>query len=223
MPRKFTVRDFKFNSYYHIYNCGANNYPIFHDDQDFETFLGYLSGYLTPPPSRDDLKITVEFQGKKITGVPRQPNNYYGDLKLLAYCLTPDDFHLLMYQDPDHVVAKFMQSVNTRYSMYFNKRHGRTGSPFQGKYKAMHVENEADLMLLAKYIHKKSWRDDGRSRSSYPDYLGQVKTDWLEASDILEMYHHTHPETSAHDFVKQFTEDDRIDAAHELGDLTLDH
>lgn len=220
MPRKHTVRDFQPNSTYHIYNQGANNYAIFQDEQDFGQFLQYLEDYLTPPPDKESLKITVEFKGKKLTGVPRQPNNYFGDLQLRGYCLTPLDFHLILYQDPDHSIAKFMQSLTTRYSMYFNKRHGRTGSPFRSKYKAIQIENEADLLHLSRYIHRKSWH--GETRSSYPDYLDQTQTDWLDTQFISEFFVSTETPVKPAEYLKQFTEDDRLDSIQELGELRLD-
>lgn len=221
MPRKHTVRDFQPNSAYHIYNIGANDYPIFHDQDDFDVFLGYLENYLSPPPKKEDVTVTVEFQGKKLTGVPRQPNNYYGQLKLWCYCLTPLDFHLVLYQDPDHVIAKFMQSITTRYSMYFNKRHNRSGSPFRGKYKAIKLDNLADLMHLSRYLHRKSWQD--QARSSYPDYLDQTQTSWLETAYIRDFFVTEKQPPHPTDLLKQFTEDDRLDSAAELGEIRLDY
>lgn len=217
MPRKHTVRAYNPDSIYHIYNCGANNYPIFHDQQDVETFFTYLASYLTPPPNKEDLKITVEFNGKTLTGIPRQPNNYFQDLKLLLFCLTPMDFHLVLYQQSSHVIAKFMQSLNTRYSMYFNRRHNRSGSPFVGKYKAIEVANQADLLPLTHYLHRKSWQDG--ARSSQQEYLGQTEANWLAKDMVLDFF--TGFDKPASQLVGEFVADDRLDSKTHLGDLTL--
>lgn len=217
MPRKHTVRSFAPNTVYHIFNTCANDFAIFQDDEDFNQFQQYLSDYLLPPLEKDELKVTVEFQGKQLTGVPRQPNNYANLSKLYTYCLTPADFHLVLYQTEENTIAKFMQSLTTRFSMYFNKRHHRSGSPFRGKYKAIEIENPADLMLLSRYLHRKGWSD--RSRSSYPDYLGHTQTPWVDKQFILEFFQGEN--LNAPDLLKNFTEDERVNDI-DLGEMTLE-
>lgn len=218
MPRKHTVRDYSPNSIYHIYNCGANQFPIFQDEQDIETFVTYLGSYLTAPPNKEDLKVTVEFNGKTLTGVPRQPNNYYQELKLLLFCLTPMEFHLVLHQEPSQSIAKFMQSLNTRYSMYFNRRHGRSGSPFVGKYKSLEVSNQADLLPLMHYLHRKSWQDG--ARSSHPEYLGQTNANWLNKQELLDFFA-SDSKNSPEEMIGEFVAEVRLDSADMLGELVL--
>ena len=48
----------------------------------------------------------------------------------------PNHFHLLIKQIDERSMSRFMQSAITRYVLYFNWKHGRVGSLFQGPYKA---------------------------------------------------------------------------------------
>lgn len=218
MPRKHTVRNYNPDSIYHVYNSGANNFPIFQDEQDIETFVTYLASYLTPPPNKEDLKITVEFNGKTLTGVPRQPNNYFQELKLYLFCMTPMEFHLVLYQEPSQSIAKFMQSLNTRYSMYFNRRHGRSGSPFVGKYKAIEITNQADLLPLMHYLHRKSWQPG--ARSSHQEYLDQTQANWLHKDFVSEFFVNDNTQTIP-ELIGNYVQDERLNSYELLGDQAL--
>lgn len=222
MPRKHTVRNFKPDKIYHLHNHGANNYPIFHDDRDFSTFLGYLEDYLSPPPDKDSLKVTVEFNGKSITGVPRQPNNYYGEIQLLAFGLNRDEFHLVMHQRQVHSIPKFMQSLNTRYSMYFNKRHQRTGSPFVGKYKAIEIDL-VDAWLLSGFIHRKMNHQTPADeiRSSYQDHLGETTYNWLKPESIQDFFFQESIQKMESQSVVDFTFNTQLNFPQLLGEKVL--
>ncbi|QQS18605.1 transposase [Candidatus Saccharibacteria bacterium] len=54
------------------------------------------------------------------------------EVQLLAYCLMPNHFHLLLYQESDRGVEKLMRRVTTGYVMYFNNRYARVGGLFSG-------------------------------------------------------------------------------------------
>ncbi|MDO8451536.1 MAG: hypothetical protein Q7S76_01570, partial [bacterium] len=110
-------------------------------------------------------------------------------------------------------------SLFTRYSMYFNKKYKRVGPLFQGVYKAVLVNNNEQLLYLTRYIHRniiaakrkidlasqgealRSW-----SYSSYPEYIGKRKTNWVKPQEILSFFstsgfssYQAFVEESAHD------------------------
>jgi putative transposase len=68
-----------------------------------------------------------------------------------AYCLMSNHYHLLI-ETPDANLSKGMRQLNGVYSQSFNRRHGRVGHVFQGRYKAIHVDREEYLLELARYI-----------------------------------------------------------------------
>ena len=118
-------------------------------------------------------------------------------IDITAYCLMPNHFHLLVHEKTEGGASKFMQKLTTGYTMYFNKRHERNGSLFQGKFKATHVSDDRYLKYLLSYIHLNPvkfidplWKENGiRDRtgaakylheypySSYRDYLGENRAE----------------------------------------------
>ena len=145
MPAKNAIKEYHENGYYHLYNRGVNKGLIFSDDHDYKTFLYYLKLYL----------CSEELQVEYLKLFPsRKLKNYCDRLKLLAYSLMPNHFHLLVWQKDADAINHFMRSLIVKYAMYFNKKYKRIGPLFQGVYKAVQVENEQQLIYLSKYIHR---------------------------------------------------------------------
>ena len=72
-------------------------------------------------------------------------------VRCLAYCLMPNHFHLLL-QPADLPLSRLMQQLNSSYSMRFNVRHQRVGHVFQGRFKALLVDNGGYLHRVLRYI-----------------------------------------------------------------------
>lgn len=70
---------------------------------------------------------------------------------LWAYCLMGNHYHLLL-QTCEPNLARGMRDLNGRYSQAFNHRHDRVGHLFQGRYKALVVDDEVYLHQVARYI-----------------------------------------------------------------------
>ena len=62
-------------------------------------------------------------------------------------------FHLLLKENNDGGISKFMLRLQTGYSMYFNKKNERTGALFSGPFKSKHIGDEIYLQQVIKYIH----------------------------------------------------------------------
>ena len=110
-------------AWYHVTCRGNEKRNIFRDDSDRGKLLEILSA---------NLKL-------------------YG-IELLAYVLMQNHFHLLL-MTPEANLRKFMQRFNTTYTVYFNRRHRRSGHLFQGRYKAILIEKDEYLVELSRYIH----------------------------------------------------------------------
>ncbi len=85
-----------------------------------------------------------------------------------AYCLMPNHFHILAREKIKNGISIFMGKLSTAYSMYFNKKHERTGKLFEGVFKATHANNDRYLEYLFVYIHlnpikiiEPKWKDQG--------------------------------------------------------------
>jgi putative transposase len=218
------------NSYYHIYNRGVEKRIIFQDEQDYKVFLGYLKEYLSPPPDPKDVAKTFTLQGTTFKGVARQPNNYFQKIELTAYCLLPNHFHLLIKQIIKGTMAKFMKSIATRYSMYFNKKYNRVGSLFQNIYKAVNISDETYLLHLSRYIHLNPLeytKDLTKAYSSYAEYLGQRKTSWIKPEVVLQHFDKANTNffkrtNSYKKFVEDYNKKDQI-TPEGLDKLTLEN
>ena len=226
MPRKNIVKTYVEHGIYHVYNRGIDKQTIFKDDQDYSVFLGYLKTALSPSPSPVELLKSVTFKGRTFKGIPRQPRNFHTKVKLLAYCLVPNHFHLLIQQHPYNELSEFLRSIMTRYVIYFNKRYKRTGGLFESVYKAVHVKEESYLLHLSRYIHrnpKAHISDLTQAYSSYGDYVGLRSTPWIHTSTILSFFHPGNFPTMQHiDTYRTFVEYDELDSGELLGRLTLE-
>lgn len=183
MPAKNIVKFYLANGIYHIYNRGVEKRIIFEDDQDYKVFLNYLKEYLSPALDHETLKRDVTFKGVTFKGIPKQIINYSNEISLLAFCLMPNHIHLLVKQKDKDSIKKFTQSLFTRYSMYFNKKYKRTGSLFQGTYKATNVINKDYLLDITRYIHKNPLKVNKNltdAYSSYSHYLNLYKLTWVK-------------------------------------------
>jgi putative transposase len=191
MPRRNTVKIYLKNGIYHIYNRGVEKRKIFLDEQDYRVFLRFLKEALSSPLKPLKQTFTTSLQGSTFKGVPRQPKNFFKKIELYAYCLMPNHFHLLLKQNEVKSMKDFMQSIATRYSLYFNKKYKRVGSLFQGIYKAVLVMEEPYLLHLSRYIHRNPLEFHPNlleAFSSYADYLGKRQTGWLNTTIILSSF-----------------------------------
>lgn len=203
MPAKNALKEYHENGYYHLYNRGVNKGLIFFDDRDYKTFLYYLKLYLCSE------KLQVEYLKLYPS---RKLKNYCSRLKLLAYCLMPNHFHLLVWQKDPDAINFFMRSLTIKYAMYFNKKYKRVGPLFQGVYKAVQVENEQQLIYLSKYIHRNPVTlTSGRvpevyRYSSYQNYLGIFDQQWVKREEILDYFSKSKLSNSYRAFVEEIDE-----------------
>ena len=73
-------------------------------------------------------------------------------LELLAYVLMDNHVHLLAVPPAEGVLGRAMQSLGRRYVRYFNDRHARAGTLFEGRYRATIVDSERYLLECMRYI-----------------------------------------------------------------------
>lgn len=176
MPSRNIIKEFAEDQYYHLYNRGVEKRDIFIDDQDYVVFLGLLKKYLTG-------------ENKQQATHRHKFDNLSGKVSLLAYCLMPNHFHLLLYQTKDDAITKLMRRVMTGYVMYFNHRYGRVGTLFQGRYKASQINADAYLHHISRYIHMNAENYNAWPYSSLKYYKHPDKApDWLDTRPIIELF-----------------------------------
>ncbi len=216
MPAKNRIKLYLEDGYYHIYNRGVEKRIIFQDQQDYAVFLSYLKNYLMPKDEKGLLdKLSdpnTSYQEKdKILKLLRL-NNFYSEITLVAYCLMSNHFHFFIKQKSALSIDRFMNSLCTRYTMYFNRKYKRVGSLYQGVYKAVSVDHKEQFIYLSKYIHKQALihlHTQGlalqgyEQPSSYPEYLGKRKTEWIHPADVLSYFSKTNSKFTYKTFVEE--------------------
>jgi len=110
-----------------------------------------------------------------------------------AFCLMPNHVHLA-FQVGKVPLSRILQNLVQRYTMWVNRREGRTGHVFQGRYKAILLDADAYLLELIRYIHLNPVRAGVARRvedypwSSYRAYLGEVVIPWLSTDWVLGQF-----------------------------------
>jgi len=226
VPSKNSIKVYVKDGFYHIYNRGVEKRIIFKDVQDYKVFLNYLKEYLSPPADTKILLTDFTLQGLTFKGVARRPKNYSTEIELLAYCLMPNHIHFLVKQNNKDSIKRFMHSLSTRYSMYFNKKYVRVGPLFQGKYKASLITEDSYLLHLSRYIHLNPLeytKNLVKAYSSYSDFLALRKTKWLRPDFILSFFNkETAPIFKKINSYRNFVEAYTQDSKEILGNLTLE-
>lgn len=204
MPAKNSVKVYLENGYYHIYNRGAGKNEIFLEAEDYKVFLHYLEKYLDPSSEHSLAK----------------------EVKLLAFCLMPNHFHLFVLQLSRNGITKLMRAVSICYAMFFNKKYEKSGTIFQGIYKAALIETDPQFLHISRYIHlnpSKNW--EKYPYSSYKFYLdGSNKVSWLDTSYVLNFFNSNNKNKTVIPSVsyKVFVEDYASDSKEELQELAID-
>ncbi len=145
MPLKFVTRNLKSNAYYHVYNQGLGKREIFLDSEDYKMFLYYLDIYTSS-------LVEVEARYPELPHRLKS-NNLSSEIKLIAYCLMPDHFHLLVKQQTPDALPKLMKQITNGYTTYFNAKYKRAGGVVQGRYRAVIIESEFLVLEMVRFVH----------------------------------------------------------------------
>lgn len=139
--------DFLPGHYYHLYNRGNNRQNIFFERENYLFFLRQFR-----------LHVAAEAAD------------------VIAYCLMPNHYHFLVYLRGADLSEK-MGYLSLSYTKAINKRFQRSGGLFQGPFQSIHVDAEAYLLNLSRYIHLNPvkaglvQRPEDWDFSSYQEYV----------------------------------------------------
>jgi len=108
---------------HHVIQRGNNRQPIFVDSKDRERFLALLAENATR------FRVAIH-----------------------AYVLMDNHFHLLGTPEAVDGLPRMMQAVGRTYVRYFNDRHGRTGTLWEGRYRSTLIETDRYLLACMVYL-----------------------------------------------------------------------
>jgi len=189
---------------YHIYNRGVEKRDTFMDDGDRLRFLYNLFEFNDSSPpvhhssNNHSFKSFTEVELRRIS--EREPL-----VEILAFCLMPNHYHLLVRQKVEGGIVRFMQKLGTGYTNYFNTKYERVGGLFQGKFKSVLVERDEHFLYIPYYIHCNAldlkypkWKRLGIKNpkealeflenyrwSSFKDYIGKENFPLVLQKDFL--------------------------------------
>lgn len=178
--------EFSLGEFYHVLNRGSNKIDIFLSKSEYRRFQKLLYVCNNTEPI-----VFKTVQGLALDEIKRgEPLVDIG-----AYCLMSNHFHLILRERVGGGISLFMGKLLTAYSMYFNKMNNRTGTLFEGPFKATHADSDEYLKYLFSYIHlnpvkiiDSEWKENGLADlalakqhlaeypySSYLDYVGNSR------------------------------------------------
>lgn len=150
---------------YHVTARGDRREAIYEDDADRQQFLSLLGG------------VIADF-----------------NWRCHAYCLMGNHYHLVV-ETPDGNLSKGMRQLNGVFTQVSNRRHGRAGHLFQGRYKAVLVDADSYLLELTRYVVLNPVRagmvaaPDDWPWSSYGATVGADDPPaWLQAEALLAQF-----------------------------------
>jgi len=176
-----SIRKIQFDkdNYYHVFNRGVDKRNIFESKEDLYYFFNRLTDLnydnqnkeLNIKRYRSSDKKVVEIEGSALVSI-------------IAYCLLPNHFHLVLKQESENGISKFMQKLGTSYTVYFNNKYQRSGSLFQGKFKANMIDGDFGLSVLSvyvnlNYIHHRINPKTKLVKSSIFEYLNKELSEYI--------------------------------------------
>jgi REP element-mobilizing transposase RayT len=146
---------------YHVTSRGDRREPIFEDNEDRETWLGVLGEAL------DRFQASV-----------------------YAYCLMGNHYHVVLQTHRPNL-SRLMRHVNGVYTQRYNRRHGKVGHLFQGRFKAVLIDEESYFLEVCRYVDLNPVRARMVKRprdwawSSYHAHTGQIApAAWLDSKSL---------------------------------------
>lgn len=153
------------DTFYHVLSRGNEKRDIYYDERDYFRFLDCLE------------QMVGRF-----------------NLEIHAYVLMKNHYHLLI-RTKEANLSQAIQWLGVSYSVWFNRRHERSGHLFQGRFKSFLIEDDRYFIAMCHYIHGNPFRAGLVRRlwdyrwSSYRNYVDQrFKVPWLTVDLVLEMY-----------------------------------
>ena len=114
---------------YHVLNRGNGGMQVFHKPQDYQAFVGLI--------------------GDACERLP---------LRILAYCLMPNHFHLVLWPYQDGDLSGWMHWLTTSHVRRYHRHYAGTGHVWQGRFKSFPVQSDEHLYRVLRYVERNPLR-----------------------------------------------------------------
>lgn len=179
---------------YHVLNRGVASQPIFLSKRNYQRALEAILYYQNKnvPLSYSRFLVLSGQRRQEILDRLRKERNFL--IEIIAYSLMPNHVHFLVKQVQKNGISIFMSKFSNSYTRYFNTSPKRVGPLFQGKFKAVRIEIDEQLLHVSRYIHLNAYSSyvvktlkelENYPYSSLPEYLAPSEDDWCQKEDVL--------------------------------------
>lgn len=81
-------------------------------------------------------------------------------VRILSYAVMPNHWHLVVWPSTDHGLSASMHRLSARHAQLWRERRGSRGrgAVYQGRFKAIAVQNDGHLLRLCKYVERNPLR-----------------------------------------------------------------
>ena len=113
------------NVCYHVLNRGHGRMTVFHKDGDYAAYLKLM----------------------------KQANERI-PMRLLAFCLMPNHFHLVVWPRNDGDLSKWMQWLTTSHVRRYHRHYDSSGHVWQGRFKSFPIQSDEHLLTVMRYVER---------------------------------------------------------------------
>lgn len=137
---------------YHLFNRGIDRRSIFTTKREYERMMTAIWFYRYVHPSTN-LSQYLDWGIEQKHVYEKTLEKKFLQISLLAYCLMPNHFHLVVRQELQDGISRFLANITNSYTKYFNLKRKRVGPLLQGTFKAVRVETDKQFVHLTRYVH----------------------------------------------------------------------
>lgn len=182
---------------YHVFNRGVSFQPTFFDQRDYQRLLSTIIYYQNQKPPMKLSRFLTLSQEERSRIMEEQKKKINFLIDIVCYCFMPNHLHFLLKQKAEKGISKFMGNIANSYARFVNTKQERTGPLFQGRFKAVRIEDNEQLIHVSRYIHlnpltsyivKSAGELEDYIYSSFPEYLGKIQNGFCQKEIILTQF-----------------------------------
>ena len=187
--------EFAVGESYHIYNRGVRKKILFIDERDYTRFLFLLIYFQSPILFFNLGRYVTNFVKHSVFNIPAKTITKIIAkrlVKLHAFALMPNHFHLILEAAAEKGVSTYLHRVLNAYGKYFNTKYKESGHVFQGPFRAVPIGDNNQLLHTSAYVHRNcrelnGWRNQEHRYpwSSHQDYVSQNRWNELLSTDLI--------------------------------------
>jgi putative transposase len=166
---------------YHVLNRGVDKRKIFLEDIDYLRFIHDLYEFNDEDPAPHPRYRQIQSEDVRRPQINTKKKRKR-IVDLLAFCLMPNHYHLLLVPKKPEYLPLFMKKLNGGYAKYFNEKYQRTGTLFERRFKRILIKREEHFIHIPYYIHCNPLDLE------YPEWRNREIKNSQEAIKFLEKY-----------------------------------